>query len=194
MGQRVTFVTQPTQEGFGHAVFRTQEAVGNEPFLLMLGDHLYRSHEARSCARQLVEAYEQYDTSVLGLRLTPEDEIVSYGAAAGIWLTKPGLLALAELIEKPSVDYARANLRVPGLPEREYLTFFGLYIIKPRVFDFLKEHIADDRREGGEFELTTALERLRREDGFLGLIIDGDCYDIGLPDAYLHALVHLRRD
>lgn len=194
MGQCVTFVTQPTQEGFGHAVFRTREAVGDEPFLLMLGDHLYRSHETRPCARQLVEAYEQHETSVLGLRLTPEDEIVSYGTAAGTWLEEPRLLSLTELTEKPSVDYARANLRVPGLPEREYLTFFGLYIIKPRVFDYLQEHIANDKREGEEFELTTALERLRREDGFLGLVIDGECYDIGLPDAYLHAMIHLSRD
>jgi UTP--glucose-1-phosphate uridylyltransferase len=193
MGRRVSFATQPVQEGFGHAVYRAREVVGDEPFLLMLGDHLYRAPGTTSCARQMVEAYQQHGTSVLGLRRTPEHEISNYGTATGTWLEEGRLLALTELTEKPTVDYAQTSLRVPGLPAQEYLTFFGLYVIKHQVFEYLEEHVASDTRERGEFQLTSALDRLRAQDGILGLIVEGRCYDIGLPDSYVDTLVHLRQ-
>jgi UTP--glucose-1-phosphate uridylyltransferase len=79
-------------------------------------------------------------------------------------------------------------LRVPGLPDGEYLTVFGQYILKPKVFEFLEEHIVNNVRERGEFQLTSALDRLRQEDGFQGLMIDGRRFDIGLPRYYLETL------
>ncbi len=188
MGRRVSFAIQPIQEGFGHAVYCAREAVGNEPFLLMLGDHLYRSNGEMSCARQLLEAYNQHGISVLGLRRTPEDQIANFGTATGVWIEENHLLNITEFAEKPTVDYARNNLRVPGLPEGEYLTVFGQYVIKPQLFDYLEEHIKNNVRERGEFQLTSALDRLRQEDGFLGLIMDGQRYDIGLPEYYLETL------
>jgi UTP--glucose-1-phosphate uridylyltransferase len=86
------------------------------------------------------------------------------------------------------VDYARNNLRLAGFPEDEYLTVFGQYIIDPRIFDYLEEHVKNNVRERGEFQLTSALDRLRQEDGFLGVIMDGQRYDIGLPPYYLETL------
>jgi len=189
MGQKVRFVTQDLQEGFGHAIYCAREAVGNEPFLLMLGDHLYRSDGPRSCAKQLVDAYNAHGISVVGLRCTPEEQLASFGTATGTWLEGNTLLSITEFAEKPTVDYARSNLRVPGLPEGNYLTVFGQYIIKPQIFDYLEEHIKNNVRERGEFQLTSALDRLRQEDGFLGLLIDGRRYDIGLPEHYLETLV-----
>ncbi len=188
IGRHVSFVVQPSQEGFGHAVYSAREAVGNEPFLLMLGDHLYLSEDSRSCAGQLLEAYARYGRSVLGLRRVPEAEVVHYGTASGHWLEENLLLDVAEFTEKPAVEYARSRLRTPGLPEGEYLAFFGQYVLSPRLFDYLEEQIVNDRREWGEFQLTSALESLRQEDGFLGLLIDGQCYDIGLPESYLRTL------
>jgi UTP-glucose-1-phosphate uridylyltransferase len=188
IGRRVSFVTQTAQDGFGHAVFCAREAVGDEPFLLMLGDHLYRSSTELSCAQQLIAAYNEHGMSILGLRRTQEEHLASFGAATGVWLEMKRLLSVSEFAEKPTVDYARSNLRVPGLPEEEYLTFFGQYVIKPKLFEFLEEHIKNNVRELGEFQLTSALDRLRREDGFLGLVIDGQRYDIGLPESYLETL------
>ena len=202
MGRRVSFVVQKTQEGFGHAVYCAREAIGNEPFLLMLGDHLYRSTSEVSCAQQLIEAYNRHAISVLGLRLTPEDQIANFGTVTGVWIEENVapptprrlLLNVTEFAEKPTVDYARNNLRVPGLPQDEYLTVFGQYIIKPQLFDYLEEHIANNVRERGEFQLTSALDRLRQEDGFLGLIMDGQRYDIGLPEHYLETLRTFRQE
>jgi len=188
MGRKVSFVTQSTQEGFGHAIYCTKEAVGDEPFLLMLGDHLYRSNGDRSCAQQLMDAYIQHGTNILGLRRTPEDQIANFGTVAGVWLEENLVLNVNEFAEKPTIDYARLNLLVPNLPDDEYLTVFGQYIIKPQLFTFLKEHIDHNVRERGEFQLTSALDRLRQEDGFLGVIMDGRRYDIGLPQYYLETL------
>jgi UTP-glucose-1-phosphate uridylyltransferase/mevalonate kinase len=194
IGKRVTFVTQKAQEGFGHAIYCAREAVGDEPFLLMLGDHLYRSKGDKSCAVQLIEAYGRFGTSILGLRSTAEDQIANFGTVGGVWVEENRLLNISEFAEKPTADYARSNLRAPGMPEGEYLTVFGLYIIQPRIFEFLEEHIANNVRERGEFQLTSALDRLRREEGFYGLIMDGTRFDIGLPDSYLESLARFRKE
>ncbi|MBN2147635.1 MAG: GHMP kinase [Anaerolineales bacterium] len=192
IGKSVSFVIQPNQEGFGHAVYCARDVIGDEPFLLMLGDHLYRSSGEISCAQQLINAYNQYGMSVLGLRRTPEEQIANFGTVAGVWVEEDRLLNVTEFAEKPTMDYARSNLRVPRLQADEYLTVFGLYIIKPLLFEFLEEHIQHNVRERGEFQLTSALDRLRREEGFYGLIMDGKRYDIGLPDYYLATLQSFR--
>jgi UTP-glucose-1-phosphate uridylyltransferase len=194
IGRQVKFVTQKTQEGFGHAVYCARETIGDEPFLLMLGDHLYRSTTDRTCVRQLMDAYQQHGMSVVGLRRTPEAQIAAFGTVAGVWLEPGCLLNITEFAEKPNTDYARTHLLVPGLPEGEYLTLFGQYIIKPQIFEYLEEHINHNVREGGEFQLTSALDQLRQEDGFQGLVVDGRRYDIGLPDHYLETLKAFRAD
>lgn len=188
IGQRVKFAIQHTQQGFGHAVYSARELIGNEPFLLMLGDHIYRSESDRTCARQLVDAFNLHGKSVLGLRRTPEAQIANFGTASGTWINDDELLNITEFSEKPTVDYARECLRVPGLPEGEYLTVFGQYVIKPQIFDYLEEHIHHNVRERGEFQLTSALDRLRKEDGLLGLMVHGRRFDIGLPEYYLETL------
>ena len=96
IGRRVSFVTQTTQEGFGHAVYCARKAVGDEPFLLMLGDHLYRSTTDISCAQQLVAAYDEHRVSTLGLRSTPEAQLANFGTATGVWLE-----------EQPVVEHQR---------------------------------------------------------------------------------------
>jgi UTP-glucose-1-phosphate uridylyltransferase/mevalonate kinase len=192
MGRKVKFIVQDKQEGLGHAVYRAREQVGNEPFLLMLGDHLYRSDSDRSCAQQLLDAYTQHGKSVIGLRRTPEDQIANFGTVTGRWIEPGKLLHITEFVEKPALDYARLNLRVPSLADDEYLTVFGQYIVKPQIFQYLEEHIENNVRERGEFQLTSALDRLRREDGFMGLMVDGQRFDIGLPDYYVETLRNFR--
>jgi UTP-glucose-1-phosphate uridylyltransferase len=193
IGQRVHFVIQEFQEGFGHAVFCAHERIGDEPFILYLGDHLYRSKTEKSCTRQLLDAYHQHGMSIVGLRRTPETMIANFGTVGGAWIEPEKLLNITEFAEKPTLDYARHNLRVPDLPDSEYLTVFGQYIIQPDIFTYLEEHIRNNVRERGEFQLTSALERLRKDEGFQGLVIDGVRYDIGLPNYYLDTLQNFRK-
>jgi UTP--glucose-1-phosphate uridylyltransferase len=136
----------------------------------------------------MVEAYNQYGTSVVGLKRTPEPDISSYGVVNGVWVEEQRILNISEFAEKPTLDYARTNLHVPHIAEDEYLTVFGQYIIKPEIFDLLETNIRNNLRERGEFQLTSALDRLRQMDGFLGLMIDGRRFDIGIPEHYLETL------
>lgn len=192
VARRITWIPQETQDGFGHAVYCAREWAADEPFLLLLGDHLYASDSDTSCARQLLDVYERVGHSVVGLKITPAAEIHNFGCVGGAW-TEPGsVLSITEFYEKPDVDYARKHLRVEGLDNDQFLTVFGQYVLEPAVFEYLGEHIAHNVRERGEFQLTSCLERLRQEHGFSGYVVKGRRFDIGLPDAYRQALIDFR--
>jgi UTP-glucose-1-phosphate uridylyltransferase len=190
LGHRISFAIQETQDGFGHAVYCAREWVGNEPFLLMLGDHLYASDTEEPCARQLMRVYEKTRESVVGLRITPVDEIHLYGCVAGVWNDDHSVLSITEFIEKPSVEDAQTRLLVDGLEDEYYLALFGQYILKPDIFKYLEEHITHNLREKGEFQLTSCLDRLRQDDGFSGYIVQGRRFDVGVPDAYRQAIIN----
>jgi len=189
IGHKITFIEQETQNGFGDAVYCSREWVGNEPFLLMLGDHLYTSETDISCARQLLNVYEKYGRCVVGLKLTPADLIRHFGTATGNWVENQSVIAITEFAEKPDAIYASEHLQMVDTPEDHYCTVFGQYVLSPRIFDFLEEHITCNIREKGEFQLTSCLDRLRREEGFMGYLMQGKRFDIGLPLAYLQTLV-----
>lgn len=188
VGAKVTFIEQAAQDGFGHAVYCARDWVADEPFLLMLGDHLYRSHRAESCSHQVVEAYARVGHSVIGLMRVPGELVHTVGTVQGHWLEDHSLLSITEFCEKPALDYAREHLQVEGLGEDEYLGVFGQYVLEPGIFAILEDAIGNNLRERGEFQLTSALDRLRREHGFAGLVVDGRRFDIGLPDLYYETL------
>jgi UTP-glucose-1-phosphate uridylyltransferase/mevalonate kinase len=193
LGHRISFVIQDTQDGFGHAVYCAKEWVGNEPFLLLLGDHLYASDNNVPCAQQLMQVYEKTRESVVGLRVTPADEVHLYGCASGIWKDDHSILSITEFIEKPSVEEVQNRLLVESIEDGFYLAFFGLYILKPDVFKYLEENITHNLREKGEFQLTSCLDRLRQDDGFSGYIVKGRRFDVGIPEAYRQAMMDYRK-
>lgn len=188
IGHRITFISQDVQEGFGHAVYCAREWVGNEPFLLLLGDHLYAADTDVSCTRQLLDVYERVDQSVVGAKVTPEEDLGQFGCLTGVWKEPDTTLSVTEFAEKPDRDYARKHLHVEGMPDDKFLTVFGQYVLKPQVFNYLEEHIRLNIRERGEFQLTSCLERLRQEDGFTGYVVKGRRFDIGTPEAYRQTL------
>ena len=192
VGRRVHFLTQDVQDGFGHAVYCARPWVKDEPFLLMLGDHLYASDIDRSCVGQLLDVYEKTGQSVVGLKVTPAADVRHFGCVAGIWQNGGDSLNITEFAEKPDAEYARNNLQVEGLPPDHFLSLFGIYILKPRVFQLLEAHIRHNIRERGEFQLTSCLDELRKEDGFAGVVVKGRRFDVGLPDAYRQTMIDYR--
>ncbi|MBN1659849.1 MAG: GHMP kinase [Anaerolineae bacterium] len=194
LGARVSFVLQREQAGFGHAVSVARHAIGDEPFLLLLGDHLYHSDRRQSAATQMLDCYRTHGQGVLGLRRVPQAAVVHYGVAAGPWIEAGRLLQVQALVEKPSVRRARSALHVPGLAEGEYLALFGQYLLPPAIFDHLDRLAAAGARQHGEMGLTPALVSLQQEQGLLGLLVAGQAFDIGLPAAYVEVLQRLARD
>jgi UTP-glucose-1-phosphate uridylyltransferase/mevalonate kinase len=193
IGHRITFLSQDVQDGFGHAVYCARDWVDDEPFLLLLGDHLCLSDSDTPCSRQLLDAYELTGQSVVGLKETPQDEVHRFGCATGVLSTGERLLALTEFAEKPDLEYAREHLRVEGIAENTFLTVFGQYVLSPKIFGYLEENIKHNIRERGEFQLTSCLDRQRKEDGLYGYIVKGRRFDIGSPDAYLESLIEFRK-
>lgn len=189
VGRRVKLLTQDTQEGFGHAVYCSRDFVREEPFLLMLGDHLYASTIERSCVRQLMDVYEKTGMSVVGLKPMPADQVRHFGCVTGMWQTPGEILNITEFIEKPDAEFARTHLQVDGLEPDTFLTVFGIYIIKPQIFQLLEENIRSNIRERGEFQLTSCLDELRKLDGFVGCMVQGRRFDIGLPDVYRQTMI-----
>ncbi len=189
IGEKVTFIPQETQDGFGHAVYCAKDWIDNEPFLLMLGDHLYASDNGKSCAQQLIDVYEKSLHSVVGLKETPGNQIHKFGCAAGVWTGGKDILAISQFAEKPDLEYAKENLITDHVKEDHFLTVFGQYVLTPKIFEYLDEHIQHNLRETGEFQLTSCLDRLRQEEGFSGYIVQGKRFDIGTPDVYRQTLI-----
>ncbi|MBD2342447.1 UTP--glucose-1-phosphate uridylyltransferase [Calothrix sp. FACHB-156] len=192
LGKKVVLLTQQQQEGYGHAVFCAKDWVQNEPFLLMLGDHVYKSDIDKSCARQIVELYAQVNQSVVSLTTMPVASIDKAGCVTGVWQEFNSLLTITQLAEKPSIDYARQHLLVEGMAEDEFLCVFGLYVLTPKIFDYLADSIQENFRYRGEFQLTTCLDQLCQAEGMTGYVMKGKCFDTGLPDTYRQTLMDFR--
>ncbi len=198
IGYRITFLPQDAQEGFGHAVYCARDWVGSDPFLLLLGDHLYHSSTPRSCAQQLIDTYRKVGTSVVGVQATPGKAVRRFGTVTGVFEKDPEqagqpLLSITEFFEKPTREYAAEHLHVDGMEPDTFLTVFGQYVLKPQIFDYLEENIRNNVRERGEFQLTCCLEELRKEDGFIGQVVEGERFDIGNPEAYVKSLRAFRK-
>jgi UTP-glucose-1-phosphate uridylyltransferase/mevalonate kinase len=188
VGRRVSFIVQDTQEGFGHAVYCAREWVGAESFLLMLGDTLYASTTEVSCTSQLLGVYERYTTNMVGMKTVQAPELRHYGCLTGRWEEPDSVLEVTEVYEKPEADYARGHLTVESLPDDTFLALSGQYIMGPRIFGLLEESIRNNLRSKGEFQLTSCLDALRREEGMVGYLLKGDSYDIGVPEQYRRTL------
>lgn len=192
LGSRIVILTQDEQEGYGHAVFCAKEWVKGEPFLLMLGNHVYSSDTVHSCASQVLDVYGQVNQSVVSLTVMPAEIIYKAGCVTGVWQKLNSILSVTQLFEKPDIEYARKHLRVEGIAEDQFLCMFGLYVLTPKIFDYLEEYISDNIREKGEFQLTSCLDKLRQEEGMTGYVVKGRCFDTGLPDAYRQTMIDFR--
>ncbi len=192
IGKRVVLRAQEEQKGLGHAVYQVRDWVGNEPFMLVLGDHLFVRRAAKACARQLVDRFEGLETALIGLQPTPESEVGRFGTVGGAWVDgddKRDLIDISMFKEKPDKEFAAEYLGVEGLPDRTYLTVFGLYLLTPGIFDVLQRSIQECGGDGREIQLTDALDDLRRKERVLGLLIQGEKIDIGLPMGYIDGLL-----
>jgi UTP--glucose-1-phosphate uridylyltransferase len=192
IGQRVSILTQEKQEGYGHAVYCAKDWVNNEPFLLMLGDHIYSSNNEKSCARQVLDVYDQVQQSVVAVNTLPAELIFKAGCITGVWQELNSILTITQVYEKPTIEYARQHLSMEGMADDKFLCVFGLYVLTPTIFDLLEDNIKNNFREKGEFQLTSCLEKLRGAEGMSGYLVKGKTYDIGIPDAYWQTIVDFK--
>jgi UTP--glucose-1-phosphate uridylyltransferase len=188
--ERISFAVQEYQEGYGHAVYQSKAFANGDPILLCLGDHLFRAG-INSCHSQLMQAHLVCGgKSVSAVNRICADDLKGYGTIAGRRQTaRPELIDVSLIIEKPSLDVARKELRVDGLGADEFLGWLGMHALSPSIYDILEEMIARDVRQSGEFQLTYAQELQRQREGYCALLIeDGQRFDFGTAQDFVNSV------
>ena len=185
---RLHFVHQENALGYGHAVYCAKEFVGKEPFLHLVGDHLYVSRKEKGCALQLVEVAELEACSVSAVQPARENLLAYYGVVGG--RREPGkkyIYRVEKVIEKPTPTEAEQKLIVSGLRASHYLCFFGMHVLTPMVMEILEHKIAENKK----VTLSDALTDLSNHEKYLALEMSDWRYDVGVKYGLLSAQVAL---
>lgn len=193
--KQIRFAAQREQEGYGHAVFQSEEFAGGEMVLLCLGDHLFRGKAVSPYQELARMAAVSRGRSVSAVNRISAGELKGYGTIAGARRAdNPQLIDVSLIIEKPDVAVARAKLRVNDLPGETWLGWFGMHLLAPSIFDVLREMIRDNVRDNGEFQLTRAQEIQRQREGYLALEMSGaERFDFGTPDDFARSVGAFRQ-
>lgn len=176
----IHYIRQKEPKGLGHAIGCAKTFVGNEPFAVLLGDDLVYNEE-KPCLKQLINCYNEYNTSILGVQTVDEKDVDKYGIIKGIHI-EGRVHKVRGLVEKPAVEEAPSNIAI-----------LGRYIITPQIFKILEE---TKPGRGGEIQLTDALSKLINEEAIYAYEFEGTRYDVGDKLGFLKATVEyaLRRE
>ena len=168
----ISFLRQRETKGLGHAVGRAKSFVGDEPFVVLYGDDIIFSRTP--VCRQLIDAYEKYGKSVVGVKGVPLEWIRKYSSLKVDAIEgEDSLYTCTDMIEKPK----------PG-EEFSNLSILGRVLLTPEIFDIIDSL---EPGAGGEYQLTDAMKKVAREDGILALEFEGDRYDLGSKIGFLKA-------
>lgn len=170
----VEFTYQEEQLGLGHAVLCAEKFAAGQPFALLLGDDVYVGRTAPA-TKQLIQAYNQTGSSILGTLVVPDDDVSKYGICKPRNSSTASLVELESVVEKPQKEFAPSNLAIGGR-----------YVLTPAIFDYLK---TQTRGAGGEIQLTDSILRLMSKEKVYSLAIDGRRYDIGSKKGFLEATI-----
>ncbi|WP_019378050.1 UTP--glucose-1-phosphate uridylyltransferase GalU [Virgibacillus halodenitrificans] len=171
----IHYIRQKEPKGLGHAIACAHRFVGNEPFAVLLGDDIVESEEP--CLRQLINVYDKYHTSIIGVHEVPEEDVSKYGIIKPIEHTNygTGIRAIESLVEKPPRDKAPSNLAI-----------MGRYILSPEIFSILENQ---EPGNGGEIQLTDAIQSLNEKEQVLAYNFTGKRYDIGGKLGFIQATI-----
>jgi UTP--glucose-1-phosphate uridylyltransferase len=168
----IHYVRQGEPRGLGHAVGVARHHVGDEPFVVMLGDDIMRT----GVLSDMLDAFDHHGRSVIALREVPKEEISSYGCAA-VEPEAGQLVRLRDVVEKPDPEDAPSNLAV-----------MGRYIFTPEIFDVIDATVPG---KGNEIQLTDAIRSLLGNQAVFGWKFVQGRFDIGNKLDYLRATVEL---
>lgn len=170
----IHYIRQREQLGLGHAVLQAKAFVGNDPFAILLGDDMYVGKD-KPAIKQLMDAYEEVGSSILGTMEVPLKDTSKYGICIPKEDAKKPLVALKGVVEKPNVEDA---------PSRSAIG--GRYVLTSTIFKLLENQT---RGKGNEIQLTDAILRLMDEESVYALDIEGKRYDVGNKIDYIEAII-----
>jgi UTP--glucose-1-phosphate uridylyltransferase len=169
----ITYIRQKEPKGLGDAIYCGKNFIADEPFAVLLGDDIVDS-QTKPCLKQLMDVYDEYKTTILGIKEVPKEEVNKYGIVSGMYI-EDGVYKVKDLIEKPTPEEAPSNVAI-----------LGRYIITPEIFKVL-EHTAPGA--GGEIQLTDALRELAKKEAMYAYNFEGKVYDVGDKLGFLQATV-----
>jgi len=174
----IHYIRQKEPKGLGHAIYCAKSFIGNEPFAVLLGDDIV--YTDKPCLKQMIEVYNQYKTSILGVQEVPEEDVCKYGIVDGKYI-EDRVYKVKGLVEKPAVEDAPSKVAI-----------LGRYIINPAIFEILKN---TQPGKGGEIQLTDALKELAKVEAMYAYNFEGRRYDVGDKLGFLEATIEfaLRR-
>ncbi|MDY4027550.1 MAG: UTP--glucose-1-phosphate uridylyltransferase GalU [Enterococcus avium] len=167
------FIRQSHPKGLGHAVLQARAFVGNEPFVVMLGDDLMEDRVPLT--KQLMNDYEQTHASTIAVMRVPEKETSKYGIINPGEEVSKGLFNVKNFVEKPKPEEAPSDL-----------ASLGKWVFNAKIFDELEN---TPRGKGGEIQLTDAIDRLREKEDVYFYDFDGKRYDCGDKLGYIEAII-----
>ena len=168
----IHYIRQKEPRGLGHAINCAKSFVGNEPFAVMLGDDVVESEVP--CLKQLIDCFNEYKTTILGVQTVAPENVDKYGIVDGIHI-EDRVYKVKRLVEKPSIDEAPSNIAI-----------LGRYIITPKIFEILEN---TKPGKGNEIQLTDALETLIKNEAMYAYDFEGRRYDVGDKLGFLQATV-----
>ena len=166
------YIRQKEQLGLGHAVLTAEPAVGNEPFLVALGDIILENEKEE--LQKMLKLFRRFGNSIVALMEVPEEEISKYGIAK-VREIEENVYVIEDLIEKPSPEEAPSNLAI-----------VGRYAFTPTIFGKLK---ITKPGKGGEIQLTDAMKLLLEEEVIYAYKVGNKVYDTGNPKDYLKTVI-----
>ena len=181
---QVTFIVQSAPDGFAHAVFCANDFVGQERFLLLLGDHIYLNPTGPSCVSQLLEAAERTEGALSAVQPTHESQLPYYGTIGGKRVSgSDSFIEISIALEKPTPTVAEQELIIPGLRSGKYLCYFGMHIITPSIMAQVKMDLSQTEK----LPLTLSLNAIAQSERYLAVQIQGHRYNLGEPYGLLRA-------
>lgn len=173
LGVNLYYTRQPHPAGLGDAIFRARSFVGDEPFVVMLGDDLMR--DKVPLTKQLIDDYNQTHAPTLAVMKVPHEEVSKYGVIAPEGKINDNLYNVKSFVEKPPVAKAPSDLAI-----------IGRYLLTPEIFDILA---TQKPGRGGEIQLTNAIDTMNKTQRVFAHVFNGQRFDVGNKEGYLETSI-----
>ncbi|MBQ8086628.1 MAG: UTP--glucose-1-phosphate uridylyltransferase GalU [Lachnospiraceae bacterium] len=173
----IYYVRQKEPKGLGHAILCAKSFIGDEPFAVLLGDDVVENHDGKPALKQLIDAYNSVQASIVGVQTVPEDDVSKYG------IVEPEKgedvlnrkVKLRSMVEKPKKEDAPSSMAV-----------LGRYVLTPEIFDYLETQTPG---AGGEIQLTDAIKNLMISQSVYAYDFEGTRYDVGDKFGFIRATI-----
>lgn len=170
----IHYIRQKEPKGLGHAIWCARKFIGDEPFAVLLGDDIVRAE--KPCLKQMIDQYNRYKASILGVQTVNEEDVSRYGIVDGS-MVENHLYNVHHLVEKPKQAAAPSNLAI-----------LGRYILSPKVFEILG---TQKPGAGDEIQLTDAIAELNKHEAVYAYEFEGKRYDVGEKMGFIQTTIEL---